>query len=302
MSNSVPVMIPGQFEEGLLPFPNVDMARRDPAYVDSGVIRDEMSQQAPWTFSLLYGDGGALSIPLELMWFESLTGPRITVFRRHKASGRVIPCQILQNDPILRDSSLATLPWQDVLLRAVPPRFDPLLSPWIIAELNLSQTIYMALGVLNVIKLQLANPVLFGWSPAATAESTASAALLRSIARRSVVATADATALTGRLFGEVSSLPATSLQKFLEGARRLSLISGVSPEMKADAIQLLAKRLGLEIGGQSVMEGGRIVIAAKDGRTALQIAIDGAITFGRTQFVAKGIDILNPTTIRVFKF
>jgi hypothetical protein len=300
MANGYPAIPSDQFEAGLLPFPNIDVAKRDSSYVDSGVILDHLSQQPPWTLSLLYGDGAALSIPLELMSFQSLTGPTATAFRRHKASGRIIPCQLLQDDPRFRDPSLANVPWQDVVQRVVPPRFDPTLTPSIIAILNQEQVIYLALGVLNVIRLQLLNPVLFGWSPGATAEGAASRVLARSAVRRALI-TPDSTALAARFASEVTGLPASRFQQFLEAVRRLSQVSGVSPQVKADAITEIAKRLGLEVGGQSVQQGGRILIVAKDARTALQVAADGSITFGRVRITGATLDIVDPVPIRVFK-
>jgi hypothetical protein len=292
-------MPPGLFEEGLLSFPSVAEASRDPLYVDSGFILDELSDHAPWTLSLLYGDAGALSIPLEVMFFEPLKGAKITVFRRHKASGRIIPCQISLDDPSLRDSSLNKLSADEVMRRIVPPRFDPTLTPSITATLNLEQNIFLTLGFLKVIQLQLMNPVLFGWAPGAAADGATSAAL-RGLARRSAVVTVDATTLAARVGSEVSSLPVNRFQQFLEAARRISL-AGASPATKADAIEAVAQRLGLEVGGRSAMQGGRILIVAKDAKTALQIAADGSVSFGRVVINGGVIDIVEPVTIRALK-
>ena len=299
MANSIPAMPPGMFEEGLVSFPSVAEASRDPLYIDSGFILDELSDHAPWTLSLLYGDGGALSIPLEVMFFEPLKGAKITVFRRHKASGRIIPCQISLDDPSLRDSSLNKLPADEVMRRIVPPRFDPTLTPSITATLNLEQNIFLTLGFLKVIQLQLMNPVLFGWAPGAAADGASSAAL-RGLARRSAVVTVDATTLAARVGSEVSSLPVNRFQQFLEAARRISL-AGASPATKADAIEAVAQRLGLEVGGRSAMQGGRILIVAKDAKTALQIAADGSVSFGRVVRNGAVLDIAEPVTIRALK-
>ena len=300
MANTIPAMIPGLFEEGLLSFPSVAEASRDPLYVDSGFILDQLSDHAPWTLSLLYGDGGGLSIPLELMSFESLKGPKLTVFRRHKASGRIIPCQILQDDPSLRDSSLNNLSAEEVMRRLVPPRFDPVLTPSIIATVNLEQNIFLTLGFLKVIQLQLLNPMLFGWSAAATADGAGSIAL-RALARRGAVVTADGTTPAARVGSEVSSLPVNRFQQFLEAARRISLAGGVSPSAKADAIEAIAQKLGLEVGGRSAMQGGRILLVAKDARTALQVAADGTVSFGRVTINGGVLDIVEPTAIRALK-
>jgi hypothetical protein len=46
------------------------------------------------------------------------------------------------------------------------------------------------------------------------------------------------------------------------------------------------------------VKGGRVLVIAKDGKTAFQIAFDGTITFGR--FNTATLDIANPTVIRPF--
>jgi hypothetical protein len=63
-----------QFDPGLIPFGGVQDAQADRSYVDSGIILDELTDTAPWFFSVLYEDGGAISIPLELMF---LRGSRV---------------------------------------------------------------------------------------------------------------------------------------------------------------------------------------------------------------------------------
>ncbi|MFZ0417409.1 MAG: hypothetical protein WAM04_04850 [Candidatus Sulfotelmatobacter sp.] len=299
MANTIPAMIPGEFEEGLLSFPSVDEAIRDPLYVDSGFILDELSDHAPWTLSLLYGDGGALSIPLELMFNEPLKGPKLNVFRRHKSSGRIIPCQISLDDPGLRDNSLNSLSPEEAMRRLVPPRFDPVLTPSITATLNLEQNIFLTVGFLKVIRLQLFNPVLFGWAPGSVADGAGSIAL-RGLAPRAAVATVDATSLAARVGSEVSSLPVNPFLKFLEAARRISL-AAVPPNVKADAIEAVAQRLGLEVGGRSVVAGGRILVVAKDARTAFQIAADGSVSFGKVVINGGKLDVVNPTAIRALK-
>lgn len=196
-----------QFDPGLIPFGRVQDAQADRSYVDSGIILDELTDTAPWFFSVLYEDGGAISIPLELMFFEGLKGPTATVFRRHKQSGRIIPCRLSQDDPLFRSPNVGNLSWQDVIQRIVPPRFDPALTPTIVALLNQEQAIAMSLGILRVIRLQLYNPVLFGWSPSAAAESAAAKTALRLLARRAAAAGVEAAPIAERLAAEVSGLP-----------------------------------------------------------------------------------------------
>jgi hypothetical protein len=91
-------------------------------------------------------------------------------------------------------------------------------------------------------------------------------------------------------------LGGSGFQRYLEFARRLSAVAGLSAKAKADLLVSAAARLGLDVGGQALMKGGRILVIAKDGKTALQVAMDGTITFGR--FNTATLDIANPTVIR----
>lgn len=299
MTTPLPMLPTDQFEPGLLSFRDVSEARQDRSYADTGFIIDELSDRAPWTLSLLYNDGAALSISLELMSFETLAGSKVTIFRRHKASGRIIPCQLAQGDRRFMDPQFRHKPWKEVVQCVVPPRFDPALTPSIMTVLNQQQMLQFASGVLRVIQLQLMNPVLFGWSSRAAAEGAAGRAILRSLAPRSASIAADATALSEQVFAQVGRFQVNRFQQFLEAARRLSLMKDVPPQVKADALEAIAGRLGLEVGGRSVALGGRILIVAKDARSALQIAADGSITFGRLRLGANAtLEIINPTAIR----
>src|SRR5438105_8820325 len=180
-----------EFEPGFVGMRGVPEARTDRTYIDGGFIHYELSETAPWTFTLLYGDGGVLTIPLELMSFEPLKGATVTLFRRHKRTGRLVPFQILQDDARLKDPSVQSLPWQEVILRKIPPRFDPVLTPTIMQLVNEQQIVFMTVGFLKVLKLQLMNPIAFGWSPAAAAEGTAGRALGRLALRRGATAAVD---------------------------------------------------------------------------------------------------------------
>ena len=270
---------------GLLSYVQSSDAQSDRMYVDRDILLDELTERAPWFFSILYTDGGAISIPLELMFYEPIKGSSATLFRRHKQTGRIIPCQISLDDPKFKDKQNDKLSWQDVLTRVVPPRFDPALTPTIINYLNQEQMISFSIGILNVIKLQLYNPVLFGW--AASAENAAAKTALSALAKR--VVTQDAATLGTRLASEVAGLEGNAFQRFLEAVRRLGVVRGVSPQVKADAIQVIAKQFELEVGGQAVASGGRILIAAKDARTILQVAQDGSIMFGRCKIVGTNV-------------
>ena len=286
------------FESGIISFPSIEAAQRDAMWVDTGILNYDLSTSTPYTFTVLYEDGGVLRIPLGVMWFEPMGSSGGTVFlvRRHKDSGRLVPFQSLQNDPRLRDPQLQTLPAAVAFQRAVPPRFDTRLTPSIVAFLNEAQMIYMATGFLQVLELHLLNPLALGWSAAAAPTTSVRTALGRLAIRRTVRVAPAAATVGQRLLGEVSAVSGTSLQRYLEFARRLSSVRTLSPAAKADLLVSAARHLGLEVGGQATVAGGRILVLAKDGKTAFQVAMDGQITFGR--FNAATLDIVNPTVIR----
>jgi hypothetical protein len=287
------------FEPTNLAYKQLAAAQGDPKWVERDVLNYDLGTQAPYLFSVLYRDGGVLVIPLTVMFFEPLDRKQGTVlmFRRHKSTGRVVPFQISMADPRLRDPALASMPSDQAFARALIPRFDPVLTPSLVAMLNEAQAIYMATGFLKVFQLQLMNPLLMGWSAAATPTATARTALARLTVRRAAqTMAADAAGVGERIFGEVAGANGNSFQRFLELARRLSNTPGLSPQAKADLLAKLAPRLGIDIGSNAAMQGGRILMIAKDGRTALQIALDGTISFGR--FNLATLDIVNAVPIR----
>jgi hypothetical protein len=269
-------------------------------WVENNILNYELSRQEPWTFTILYQDGVMLTIPLSLISFEPLgaSGGRVTFFRRHRQSGRIIPFSGSQDDPHLRNPSLRSLSPTDALSRVVAPRFDPELTPLLTAQVNETQLIFMSVGVLKVLQLNLMNPILMGWSPAATTSQSTRTALTRMGLRRGGLAIAETAAQVGeRLYAEVNALNGTGLQKLLEFARRLGLERGLSVAQKAELLEATCARFGLDVGGRVPMSGGRFLVVAKDGKTALQIAADGGVTFGRFN-LATG-DIANATAIRV---
>ena len=272
-------------------------AQADPLWADNDILNYELSQQEPWTFTVLYRDGGVLVIPLTKMRFDAVTGPKLTFFRRHQASGRIVPFQLAQADLPRRSPTPAGTSGADTMLQVVPPRFDPALTPLITSYLNQAQMLFMMEGFTDVFALQLANPVLLGWGSGAALSSSTRQTLLRAGLRRGAVSVAvDAAAVGESLFAQTSRLGGTGFQRFLEFARRLSGTRGLSTSAKAGLLEGYAIRFGIEVGGQMAKEGGRILLIAKDGKTALQIVADGTITFGRFDLAA--MDIVNPTVIR----
>lgn len=282
------------FEPGWLKFGRVSDAQADPAYVEKDILSYELSNAEPWVLTLMYNDAGVLAIPLSVMFFESLQSPSVTLFRKHSSSGRVVPFRMSQDDPKLRDPSLKSLPYDQVLATVVTPRFDTELTPYIMNILNEEQMVFLATGMLKVLALQSLNPMM-GWG--GIVSKSAGGTLSRVALRKGATAVAtDAAKVLERLLEAVAKLKGTPLQRFFEVARRLSSVRGLTPQAKADLLVEAAKRLGLEVGGQSVMQGGRVLVLAKDAKTALQVAADGTIQIGR--FDLKALDIVNPTAIR----
>src|ERR1700689_1266603 len=77
------------FEPGIVPMTTIEAMRQDARWVENGIFNYDLTTSVPYTFSLLYNDGGVLSIPLTLMFFEPLaTGLGTLLFmRRHRSSG-----------------------------------------------------------------------------------------------------------------------------------------------------------------------------------------------------------------------
>jgi hypothetical protein len=282
------------FESGWLKFDGLRDAQSSAGWVEKDILSYEISESEPWVLNLLYVDAGLLIVPLDVMSFKGLEGSTLTLFRKHKLSGRIVPFRMLQDDPKLKDPSLKSLPYDQVLTRIVQPRFDPELTPVIINIINEEQMVFLATGVLKVLALQTLNPVM-GWGGVASKSATR---VLSRVALRkgAAVVTKDAAAVLEGLLKAVGKLQGTALQKFFELARRLSAVRGLTPQVKADLLVQAAERLGLEVGGQAVMQGGRVLVIAKDARTALQVAADGTVQIGK--FNPKTLDIVSPTTIR----
>src|SRR5215510_2840991 len=149
------------FDAGTVTFKSLAAVQSDAKWVEKDLLNYDLSTTEPYTFTLLYTDGGILTIPLTLMSFTPLSegAGSILIVRRHTSTGRLVPFQTSQNDSRLRDPTLNSLSAEQALVRAVPPRFDPRLTPSLIAFLNEAQAIYMATGFLRVFELQLMNPL-----------------------------------------------------------------------------------------------------------------------------------------------
>ena len=266
------------FYPGFSSVSSLDNAKSNPLWVENDIIDYELSKEAPWLFGLLYNDGGMLVIPLEIASFKGISEPgTINFFRTHKASGRIIPFRLAQSE---RPKAVHSSFTGGVVMDSIFPRFDPQLTPRIIDYLNQAQMVSAMEGFTKVMGQQLANPVLFGWGRNAIMSSTVRRSLLKA-GVRSGVTTSAMTALISTveaLIIQVNQLQATTIQKLLEFARRLSGIT-MTTAQKARVLKQYAVRLGLDTGGLSTLTSGRMLLLAKDGKTALQIGLDGNIHF-----------------------
>ena len=157
--------------------------------MESEIARDHLSDSAPWTFTLTYTDGATLVIPLQQVFNERLPGATITVFRRHKASGRIVPCVLSQDDPRLK--ALSSVPVGDfgAVADLAVPRFDTTTAPRIVSLLSAAQMIWAALGMLEVMQLQTMSPLMGGGmasGPRAGAGAVARGAAARAAGRENL--------------------------------------------------------------------------------------------------------------------
>jgi hypothetical protein len=146
------------FEPGVSSITN---AASDPNWVENDIVEDVLSKQAPWTYTLTYKGGEKIVIPLEQIFTEPLAGATITVYRKHKASGRIIPCILAQADPRLKSLNGPVGSASNTLAGLASPRFDSRTAPKIVNLVNASQMLFLATGMLNVLEVQAMNP-LFG--------------------------------------------------------------------------------------------------------------------------------------------
>jgi hypothetical protein len=151
-------------EPGIVSATNV---ASDPNWVENDIASDQLSKQAPWTYTIVYKDTSKVVIPLEQVFMEPLPTATITVFRKHKASGRIIPCVLSQSDArlqALKGSGEANFP---ALAALATPRFDAKTAPKIVNLVNAAQMLFLGTGMLEVLQVQAMNPLMGGGMSAA---------------------------------------------------------------------------------------------------------------------------------------
>jgi hypothetical protein len=143
------------FEPGMASVPAVT-AKTDRLWVENEIASTDLSRQAPWTFTITYTDASRLTIPLSQFAGQPQTNP-VTIYRRHRATQRIVPFVANSLDPAFRSAGSI-----EAAANIAQPRFDTSTTPRLCALLNQAQMIFMAIGILEVLQLQLANPVVAG--------------------------------------------------------------------------------------------------------------------------------------------
>ena len=139
-SNQMPT---ADFEPGFVNVPvsgnleaMLSVARTDARWCDDGIVRAGAKidpNTGAQSLRVTYNDGAVLDIPLRGTVFRhglpQETAPQLR-FRRHKGSGRLIPFETTLAEYGMLAAPAAS---HDDVEYAIPPRFDPVLTPHIIA-------------------------------------------------------------------------------------------------------------------------------------------------------------------------
>jgi hypothetical protein len=144
------------FEPGQILVP-LATAKTDARWVESDIVDGRANISEQWktqALTLIYRDGATLDIPLApvpLMFLKALpeADALTPFFRRHKKSGRLVPFQITTAQ--FAQIAPANVPI-GVALDAIPPRFDPFLTPLLLTWRDLvnSRQLAVQLQVLTI--------------------------------------------------------------------------------------------------------------------------------------------------------
>lgn len=236
---------PDEFDQTTLATQRVEQAQLDPMYVDNNISNSDLGQEQPFPFTLIYTDGKRLEIPLTNVFFEPITEAKVTILRKHSATGRIVPFQASQNDPRLRDPALRDLPAGDVMDRVVPPRFDTTLTPNIVDMVLQAQSIFLARGILNIIALRMTSPPLR--AGAAVAGNAAASVIARNAAQR--VLTREGTITVEAAVARNLVKPTGKLVQILRAIQPRFVVS--PPQSLLEAYKIVseaARSVGLESG------------------------------------------------------
>jgi hypothetical protein len=152
------------FEPGIVSVADV---QKDPKWVENDIVGDQLSDKAPWTHTLTYKDNSKLVIPLEQVFMERLPTATVTIFRKQKGSGRIVPCVLSQSDPRLKALKGPAGTEASALADLATPRFDSQTAPKIVSLVNAAQMLFLGKGMLEVLQVQAMNPLMGGGMGAA---------------------------------------------------------------------------------------------------------------------------------------
>ena len=139
-----------EFQPGVIPL-SLAQARADPRWCERDIIEatpriqwHDRTSATDWRIDaqwlrLHYADGAALDVPLDprpLLFREPLADGSDPFFRRHRASGRLVPFQVTAREFA---NLPPTAPIGDTL-SSLPPRFDPYLTPKILEWRDLANS------------------------------------------------------------------------------------------------------------------------------------------------------------------
>lgn len=284
------------------PEPPMSMAeaRADSHWVETDIVDYAVSTAAPFIFTLLYADGSMLEIPLEKMSFQGVGAASLTTFRRHRSSGRLIPCRIaqaaLRNVPpaIARQTTAATMH------TLIPARFDPDVTPLIIAYLNEAQAMQLSMALLGLAAMWAGSGpsrrppagVVTGTATRLTAASSGRLMAMRAAARAAagrVTGRAVAAGVAGRIAQVADELIAATATiqangpRFIRAAALLSGRVGLSALEKAQVILEFARRIGFGFSRRGLVDAGELfLLESEDAIYAFRIMKDsGQIWYGR---------------------
>lgn len=151
-----------EFDQANAPMSLAD-AVQDPLWVESGIHNYFIPDLKTPEMIIIYTDGNILRIPLKYVTSDTLgSGGTVTMFRRQKFSGRLVPFAISQTDLFSAAEGKKGGSGARLMHELVPPRFDPTLTPLIVHYVDAELARLAVLGFLNVAKLHVGGALVKG--------------------------------------------------------------------------------------------------------------------------------------------
>jgi hypothetical protein len=275
-------------------------AQADSHWVETDIVDYAVSTRAPWIFTVLYADGQMLEIPLDKMSFQGVGGASITIFRRHRVTGRLVPCRIGQDALRALPAQITQSLTAATIHTVIPARFDPDLTPRIVAYLNEAQMMQLSMGLLGVAGMWAGGGVsrrppaglAVGAGTRLAASRSARYIAMREAARRAASQTAGRAVIAAsasRIAQVADDLVATTATiqangpRFIRAATLLSSRAGLTALEKAQVIQEFARRIGFGFSQRGLLDvGAHFLLESEDAVYAFRIMKDtGQIWYGR---------------------